>query len=48
MKEKAEEVLAELKICPNGMCRQVIGLKIDSKEVEGRKYMRGSVVKLFQ
>ena len=32
MKEKAEEALAELQNCPNGMLRLVKGLKTDSKE----------------
>ena len=35
MREKAEEALAELQYCPNGMFRLVKGLKTDSKEVEG-------------
>ena len=40
MREKAEEVLTELKIFPNGMFRLVKGLKTDSKEVEGGRCMR--------
>ena len=43
---KAEEALTELKHSPNGMFRLVKGLKTDSKEVEGRKCMRGSNRKL--
>ena len=35
MREKAEEVLTDKKNCPNGMFRLVIGLRTDSKEVEG-------------
>ena len=34
IREKAEEALAELKDCPNGMYRNVKGLRIDSKEGE--------------
>ena len=46
MSEKAEEALTELQNCPNGMFRLVIGLKTDSKEVEGGKCMRESDGKL--
>ena len=34
--------LLNLKNCPNGMCRLVRRLKIDSKEVDGGRCMRGS------
>ena len=33
LREKAEEALAELQNCPNGMFMLVKGLKTDSKEV---------------
>ena len=46
MREKAEEVLTELKNCQNWMLGLVKGLKTDSKEVEGRRCMRGSDEKL--
>ena len=46
MREKAEETLTELKNRPNVMFRPVKGLKIDSKEVEGGRCMRGSDGKL--
>ena len=42
MREKAEEALTELQHCRNGMSTLVKGLKTYSKEVEGRRYMRGS------
>ena len=42
----AEEALTELKMCPNGAFRLVKGLKIDSKEIEGGRCMRGSDRKL--
>ena len=45
-REKAEEVLIELKNCLNGMFKLVNGLKTDSKEVEGGRCMRGSDGKL--
>ena len=35
MREKAEEVITELKNCAIGMFRLVRGLKIDMKEVAG-------------
>ena len=37
--DKAEEVLTELKNCPNGTFRLVKGLKTDSKEIEGGRCM---------
>ena len=40
-REKAEEALTELQNCLYGMLRLVKGLKTDSKEVEGGRYMRG-------
>ena len=43
MREKTEEWLTELKSYPNGMSKIVRGLKIDSKYVECRRCMRGSV-----
>ena len=46
MRETAEEALSELQNCQNLMLRQVKGLKTDSKEVEGRRCMRGSDGKL--
>ena len=46
MREKAEEELTELQSCPNGMFRPVKGMKTDSKEVEGGRYLRGSDGKL--
>ena len=36
MREKVENELTELQSCPYGMFRLVKGLKIDSKEVEGK------------
>ena len=42
MREKAEEVLTELTNCLNGIFTIMKELKIDSKEVEGGRYMRGS------
>ena len=42
MREMAEEALTELQNCPYGMFRLVIGLKTDSKEIEGGRCMRGS------
>ena len=45
-REKAEEALTELLNYPNGEIRQVKGLKIDSKEVEGGRCMRGIEEKL--
>ena len=44
--DKVEEVHTELLNCPNGMFKLVIGLKTDSKEVEGGRCMRGSDGKL--
>ena len=41
MRQKAEEVLTELKNCPNLIHRLVKGLKTYSKEVEGGRCMRG-------
>ena len=46
MRENAEEMLAELQNCQNWMFRLVKRLKIDSKEVEGGRCMRGSDRKL--
>ena len=46
IREKAEEALTILKIYQNRMFRLVRGLMADSKEVEGGRYMRGSVEKL--
>ena len=46
MREKAEEALTELQNCPNGIIRLIKGLKSDSKEVEGRRCLRGSGGKL--
>ena len=46
MRKKAEEALTELQNCPYEMLRLVKGLKIDSKEVEGGRCMRGSDGKL--
>ena len=46
VREKAEEVLSELQNCPNWMFGLVKGLKIDSKEVDGGRCMRGSNEKL--
>ena len=46
MRGKVEEALTELQNCPNGMFQIVKGLKTDSKEVEGGRYMRGSDRKL--
>ena len=46
MREKVEEALTELQNCPNWMFRLVKGLRIDSKEVEGGRCMRGSDGKL--
>ena len=40
MREKAEEAIAELQNCPNGIFRLVKGLKTDSKEVEGGRCVR--------
>ena len=42
MREKVENELTELQSCPYGMLSLVKGLKIDSKEVEGERCMRGS------
>ena len=42
MREKCEEVLSELKKCPNEMFRLVNVLRTDIKEVEGGRCMRGS------
>ena len=42
MREKAEEALAELQNCSNGMFRLVIGLKTDGREIEGGRCMKGS------
>ena len=39
-------MLTELQNSPNGMFRQVRGLKTDSREVEGGRCMRGSDGKL--
>ena len=46
MREKAEEALAELQTCPNGMSRLAKALRTDSKEVEGGRCMRGNDGKL--
>ena len=46
MSVKAEEVVTELIDCQNGMFRLVKVLKIDIKEVEGGRCMRGSDLKL--
>ena len=46
MIEKAEVAFTEMKNCHNGMSTQVKGLKIDSKKVEGGRYMRASDGKL--
>ena len=46
MRMNAEQALTELQYSPNGMFRQVKGLKIDSKEVNGGMCMRGSYGKL--
>ena len=46
MREKAEDTLTNLKKCPNGMFRLVRGLKTDSKEVDGGRFLRGSDGKL--
>ena len=46
MRGKAEEAIAELQNCPNGIFRLVKGLKTDSKEVEGGRCVRGSDEKL--
>ena len=46
MREKGEEALTELQHCQYGMFRLVISLKIDSKEVEWGRCMRGSDGKL--
>ena len=46
MREKMEEELNELQDCPYGMLRLVKGLRIDSKEGDGGRYMRGSDGKL--
>ena len=48
MREKAEEVLSEIRHCPNGMFRLVKELRTDSKEVEGGRCMRVSDGWLFQ
>ena len=42
MNEKAEEALSESKNYPNSLFRLVTAIKIDSKEVEGGRCMRGS------
>ena len=42
MREKAEDVLAELQNCRYGMFRLAKGLKIDSIEVEGGRCTRVS------
>ena len=42
MREKAEEVHTKLQNCSYEMLRQAKGLKTDSREVEGGRYMRGS------
>ena len=42
IREKAKEVLTELKNCPIRMFRLVRELKTDSKDVEGGRCMRGS------
>ena len=39
IREKADEAFAELKMCPNWMFRMVKGLKTDSMEVVGGRYM---------
>ena len=38
---KTEEGLTQLYNCPNGMCRIVIRLKIDSNEVDGGRCNSG-------
>ena len=42
MREMVVEALTELQNSPNLMLTLVIGLKTDSKEVEGGRYMNGS------
>ena len=42
MRQKADEELTELNICPNGMFTLVEGLKIDINEVKEGICMRGS------
>ena len=46
IREKAEDVLTETKLNQNWMLRLAKGLKIDRKEVEGGRCMRGSDEKL--
>ena len=46
MREKTDESLSELKNCPNWMFRLVIGLKTDSKKVDGGSCIRGCDEKL--
>ena len=46
MREMADVVFTELPICPNWVFRLVNGLKTDSKEIEGKRCMRGSDGKL--
>ena len=47
MRDKAEDVVIELKHYPHGKLRPAKGMKSDSKEVEGGRCMRGSDGKLF-
>ena len=47
MREKAQKAHTELKSCPNGILRLVRGLKINSKEVEIGRCMRGRDGKLY-
>ena len=42
----AEEALTDLRHCENGMLGLIKGLRIDSKEVEGGRCVRGSNGKL--
>ena len=44
MREKAEEALTEFKFCRMSMFRQVLGLKIDSKDVQKRKKLKEEAV----
>ena len=46
MKKMAQEAVAELQNCQNGMFRLIICLNTDSKQVEGRRCLRGSDGKL--
>ena len=48
MRERAEEALAELHDCPNGIFKLVKGLRVKSKDVEGGRCMKGSDEKLCE